>query len=167
MLAGLVCQVSGLYLFSEISSTTHLWPGQFGYLVLAGLGVGLSIAAFYMIAPLVVEEQDQAACIGIGIQSRTLGGVLGISAATTILNYYLRSRLTGNLQPQELAAVLKTSESIQYLTIEAQEHVRDVYAMAYSMQMKLAGAFSAAQLLAVGMIWKRDNIRFSKPASST
>ena len=166
MLAGLACQVSGLFLFSEIASTTHLWPGQFGYLVLAGVGVGLSIASFYMAAPLLVEEQDQAASVGIGIQFRTLGGVLGISASTTILNHYLRSRLTGGVQAEDVSAILKTTEAIKYLSPEAQAHVREIFAMAYSMQMKLAGAFSAAQLLAIGMMWKRDNVRFSKLAST-
>lgn len=165
-LAGLVCQVVGLFLYSSIAATTHLWHGQFGYLVLGGLGVGLSVAAFYMAAPLVVDQKDQPAAVGIGIQFRTLGGVLGVAASTAILNHYIDSRLSSTLLPSELAALSKTTESIMAFSPEVQIHVRDVYAMAYNAQMKLAGSFSAAQLLAVAMMWKRDNVRFSKGKSS-
>ena len=164
MLAGVAFEVSGMFLFSEIAGVEHIWPGQFGYLVLAGLGVGLSIAAYYMAAPLVVEEDDQATAIGIGIQFRTLGGVLGVSAATTILNHFLMSRLAGHIQPEVLAEIQRSTDAISTLAPETQAFVREIFADAYSAQMKLAGAFSAAQILAVGMIWKRgDNVRFLKP----
>ncbi|KAJ5720442.1 uncharacterized protein N7483_008376 [Penicillium malachiteum] len=167
ILAGIACEVSGMFLFSGIAGASHIWTGQFGYLVLAGLGVGLSIAAFYMAAPLVVEGEDHAAAIGIGIQFRTLGGVLGIAASTTILNHYLTSRLASHISPQALAELQQTTESIKQLSPESQVYIREVFAMAYSMQMKLAGAFAAAQILAVAMIWKRGaNVRYLKPENS-
>ncbi|KAJ5104224.1 major facilitator superfamily domain-containing protein [Penicillium argentinense] len=165
-LAGIACEITGLFLYSEISPATHLWLGQFGYLVLAGLGVGLSVAAFYMAAPLVVDQKDQAAAVGIGIQFRTLGGVLGVAASTSILNHYLKSRLASILGPSELAALLKTTQFIRALSPDVQVRVQEVYALAYGAQMKLAGAFSVAQLLAVAMMWKTENVRFSKPKQS-
>lgn len=79
-----------------------------------------------------------------------------------VLNHYLRSRLTGTLQPEELTAALKTTEESKYLPLEAHYHARDVFGMAYSMQMKLAGAFVAAQLIAIGMLWERYNVRFRR-----
>ncbi|CAG7922339.1 unnamed protein product [Penicillium olsonii] len=161
-LIGLVIQVTGLFLFSEIASTTELWLGQFGYLVLAGLGTGLGVSAYYMATSLVVDMEDQSSALGIGMQLRMLGGVLGIAASSAILFHYIRSRLSHALQPGELAALLKTTEAIMTFSPESQLLVREVYATAYSMQMKMCGAFSAAQILAVAMIWKRKNVRFSK-----
>jgi len=161
-LIGLVFQVTGLFLFSEIASTTELWLGQFGYLVLAGLGTGLGVSAFYMATSLVVEMEDQSIALGIGIQLRMLGGVLGVAASTAILFHYVESRLSSTLQPGELAALLKTTEAIKTFTPEVQVRVREVYAVAYSMQMKMCGAFSAAQLFAVAMIWKKKNVRYAK-----
>jgi uncharacterized membrane protein len=161
-LIGLVLQITGLFLFSEISSTTDLWLGQFGYLVLTGLGTGLGVSAFYMATSLVVEIEDQSIALGIGIQLRMLGGVLGVAASTAILFHYLESRLSSTLQPSQLAALLKTTEAIRTFSPETQIHVREVYADAYSMQMKMCGAFSAAQLFAVAMIWKKKNLRYSK-----
>lgn len=162
ILSGIACQVSGIFLYSCVEPVTHLWIGQFGYLVLAGLGVGLGVAAFYMAAPLVVDQDDQSAAVGIGIKFRTLGGVLGVAASTTILNHYIQSRLSSNLLPSELVALSETTESIMLLSPDIQTRVREVYAAAYNAQMKLAGSFSIAQLFAVAMMWKRDNVRFYK-----
>ncbi|KAK2872009.1 hypothetical protein FQN49_002629 [Arthroderma sp. PD_2] len=161
-LFGIVCEVTGIFLFSEIAPTTHLWLGQFGYLVLAGVGVGLAVSAFYMAASLVVDVEDQSTALGVGIQLRMLGGVLGVAASTAILFHLLESRLSSTLRPGELNDLLKRTETIRNFPPEVQLHVREVYAAAFSMQMKLSGAFSVAQLLAVAMIWKRQNVRYSK-----
>lgn len=72
-LIGIACEATGIFLFSEIPSTTHLWLGQFGYLVLAGLGVGLAVSAFYMAVSLVVDLEDQLIAVGIGVQLRMPG----------------------------------------------------------------------------------------------
>lgn len=161
-LAGATMQVIGIFLYSTIDPVTTLWLGQFGYLVLGGLGVGLSVAAFYMAAPLVVDHDDQAAAVGIGIQFRTLGGVLGVAASAAILNHFIESRLSAILDPMEKAALARSTQSIMTLTPDVQIHIREVYALSYNAQMKLAASFSAAQFLAIAMIWKKDNVRFSK-----
>lgn len=157
-LFGIACQIAGLFPFSEIASTPDLWLGQFGYLVLAGLGTGLSVSAFYMATSLVVDPKDQNIALSIGIQLRSLGGVAGVAAATTILHHYIQSRLSSSLQPQELAALMQTTTAINDFPSDVQLHVREVYAMAYSAQMKLTGAFSVTQLLAVALMWKKENV---------
>lgn len=139
-----------------------LWLRQFGYLALAGLGTGIGMAAFYMALSLVVDCDDQSIAMGIGIQLRMLGGVLGVAISTAILFHYLKGRLSSEIQPAELATLLNTFEAIETFSPEVQVRVRDVYAMAYSMHMKLAGASSLAQLLAVAIVWKRQNVRYSK-----
>lgn len=161
-LFGIIFQAIGLFLYSEIASTTKLWTGQFGYLALGGLGVGLSMATFTMIAPLVVNKKDQSIALGIGLQLRMLGGVLGVAASAAILNHYLQSWLSSILPPEELGALLETTEAILSFPPEIQISVREVFAMAYSAQIKLSAAFSVAQLLALAMIWRRPNIRYLK-----
>ncbi|KAJ5318018.1 major facilitator superfamily domain-containing protein [Penicillium antarcticum] len=161
-LFGIIFQIIGLFLYSSIDSIVQVWPGQFGYLALAGLGSGLTMGAFTMLGPLVVDKEDQSIALGIGLQLRMLGGVLGVAASTAILNHYLDSRLSSVLKPAELAALLRSTEAILTFDHDVQIHVREIYAMAYSAQITLAAAFSVSQLVALAMIWKRQNFRYSK-----
>jgi hypothetical protein len=91
-----------------------------------------------------------------------LGGVIGVAASTAILNHCLDSRLPWILKPVELSALSKITEAILTFPSEFQIHVLEVYAMAYGSQITLAVAFSVAQLDAVAIIWKRQNVRYSK-----
>jgi hypothetical protein len=65
-LFGIICQVTGLSLYSSIDLAIHLWPGQFGYLALASLGMGLTLGAFSMLRPLVVGKEDHSIVVGLG-----------------------------------------------------------------------------------------------------
>ncbi|PYH29136.1 MFS general substrate transporter [Aspergillus neoniger CBS 115656] len=161
-IVGVIMQVIGFFLYSEIKAETHIWPGQFGYLVIAGLGTGLGVAVFYLMLPLVVAVKDQSIALGTGFQLRMLGGALGIAAATAILHSHTRSGLSSLLPADEVDAFSISTQLISTLTPEMQSRVREVYAQAYSMQMKMVGGFSAAQFLALALVWKRQNVRIVK-----
>ncbi|KAE8388906.1 major facilitator superfamily domain-containing protein [Aspergillus alliaceus] len=161
-IGGIAFQIVGLFLFSETPFSTKISAAQYGYLVLAGLGTGTSVAVFYMMAPLVVEEKDQSIALSTGLQLRMLGGVLGVAASTTILHNYLKNRLTGTLSSEQLGLVISSSDAIGLFSPGTQLRIRQAYSVAYSEQVKLAGAFSVAQLLSVAMIWKRTNVRYLK-----
>ncbi|UDD55135.1 hypothetical protein AFCA_002778 [Aspergillus flavus] len=111
-LGGIVLQVVGLFLFSETAFSTDISAAQYGYLVLAGLGTGTSVAVFYMMVPLVVDGKDQSIALSTGLQLRMLGGVLGVAASTTILHNYLRSRLSVTLDPDQVSLLLSSSDAI-------------------------------------------------------
>ncbi|OJJ38042.1 hypothetical protein ASPWEDRAFT_734149 [Aspergillus wentii DTO 134E9] len=159
---GAALQAVGLFLLSTIPTTTDLWLGQFGYTVLAGLGVGMCAAAFYIMVPIVVDKQDQSISLGTGLQLRMLGSALGVSIATTIMNSHLKSSLRSVLSSKQLDALLDTAEAIAQLAPEMQETVRVAYAEAYNQQMKAAGGFSLAQLLSLVLMWKREPVRLIK-----
>ncbi|GLB04249.1 hypothetical protein AtubIFM57258_009965 [Aspergillus tubingensis] len=161
-IVGVIMQVVGFFLFSEIKAETHIWLGQFGYLVIAGLGTGLGVAVFYLMLPLVVAVKDQSIALGTGFQLRMLGGALGIAAATAIFHSHTRSGLSSLLPADEVDAFSISTQLISTLTPEMQSRVREVYAQAYSMQMKMVGGFSAAQFLALALVWKRQNVRIVK-----
>lgn len=59
LMLGSVLQTVGFALLSTVSNTVDVWPGQYGYSVIAGLGTGSSIGSLYMMAPIVVEKRDQ------------------------------------------------------------------------------------------------------------
>ncbi|KAL4937317.1 hypothetical protein BDV06DRAFT_232667 [Aspergillus oleicola] len=162
--AGIVLQIVGLFLLSTIPTDLSLWTGQFGYTVLAGLGVGMAVTAVYIMVPLVVDEEDQSIALGTGLQLRMLGGALGVAIATAILNSRLKGDLDSLLSQQELDAVLDSAQTIGSLRPSVQDTVRRVFGDAYNQQMKAAGGFSVAQLLVVVLVWKRKQVRFVKDA---
>jgi hypothetical protein len=56
---GAVLQAAGSFLLSSVPTTLHVWGGQYGYMVLTGLGVGMSMTSFYIAVPVVVRKEDQ------------------------------------------------------------------------------------------------------------
>ncbi|RDW89982.1 uncharacterized protein DSM5745_01757 [Aspergillus mulundensis] len=158
IMGGVVLQIVGLFLLSTIPTTIHVWTGQFGYAVLAGLGVGLAVTAVYIMVPLVVDEGDQSIALGTGLQLRMLGGALGVAIATAILNDHLQSALRHVISGEQLSAVLESPQAIGSLRPEVQVQVRRIFGEAYNLQMKAAGGFSAGQILAVLLIWKKEQV---------
>lgn len=117
-----------------------------------------------MMVPLVVEERDQSIALGVGLQLRMFGGALGIAIVTTILNSHLKSELPAVLEPGQIRAVLDSVQAFATLPAEVQLRVLRFYAEGYNRQMKAAGAFSVAQLLAACLIWRKDQVRFLRHA---
>ena len=59
LLVGATLHTVGFALMSTVPTTTHLWRGQFGYSVKAGLGVGISVGTYYVLTPIACDKQDQ------------------------------------------------------------------------------------------------------------
>ncbi|BCS18428.1 uncharacterized protein APUU_11256S [Aspergillus puulaauensis] len=161
-IGGLILQTVGFFLLSTIPTTIAFWNGQMGYTVIAGLGAGMSVAAVYIMVPLVVDGEDQSIGLGTGLQLRMLGGALGVAIATSILNAHLKSRLGDVLDGEQLDMVLDSAQSVGLLPGELQVQVRRVFGEAYNIQMKAIGGFSAAQVLPVVLMWKRKQVRLLK-----
>ncbi|RAK95753.1 MFS general substrate transporter [Aspergillus ibericus CBS 121593] len=152
-LVGSVLQIVGAFLLSSVPATVDAWPGEYGYMALTGLGTGISIAALYMALPIVVGERDQAIAMGLTLQARMLGASLGVAVVNSILVNYVK----GHLPPIEAAA---DPNHLAGLPVEIQDTIRAVYASGYNRQMYAVGACGAAQLVAVVLMWKKDQVRF-------
>ncbi|KAL9110462.1 MAG: hypothetical protein Q9227_005006 [Pyrenula ochraceoflavens] len=156
MFFGCALQVTGFALLSTLPTSTETWNGIYGYSVVAGLGTGVTLGSAYMLAPISVEKKDQALAIGLGLQSRMLGGALGIAAMNTVLSTYLTSHLPSILHHNraQLAAVQQSTNAIATLPADLQRDVRRVYGEAYNLQMRVTIAFSGVTFAAVPMIWR-------------
>lgn len=58
-LVGSALQVIGCALLSTIPNHASIFHGQYGYQVIAGIGVGISLACLVVMAPFTVEERDK------------------------------------------------------------------------------------------------------------
>jgi hypothetical protein len=88
-----------------------------------------------------------------------LGGAVGIAVVNAVLNSYVRLHLRSTLTAGQLDAILQSASRIKSLTPALQEIVRVVYGQAYNLQLRVTIAFTAAQFLAVILMWKRKQLR--------
>ena len=58
LVAGGVFQTIGISLLSTLGSSKHISPSQYGYQILAGIGVGLNIATVTLMTPPLIDKRD-------------------------------------------------------------------------------------------------------------
>jgi putative Mn2+ efflux pump MntP len=174
VMMGAILQTVGSFLLSSVPTTLHVWEGQYGYMALTGVGVGMSMTSFYMAVPMVVKNEDQGKCytfddhdsntvsdkhpaiaVCLSLQARMLGASLGIAIVNSILINYVKA----HINPIEAAA---DPSALSEFAPDTIRRIREVYGAGYNLQMLAVGAFSAAQFLAVALMWRRDQVRFVK-----
>lgn len=92
------------------------------------------------------------------LQFRTMGGAIGLAIVTTVLNSYIKSHLSAFLSPQEVNALLKSTQAFIALPPELAETVKTVFAKGYNLQMQIMVGFSAAQVPVALMMWQKKQI---------
>lgn len=88
-------------------------------------------------------------------QLRALGGVIGLSLSSNLLNNHVRDGLATVISSQDLNTLLHTTAIIDTLPGSAQTVIKTVYSEGYNLQMRVMIAFSAAQIFGVGLMWER------------
>ncbi|KAJ0418663.1 MFS general substrate transporter [Aspergillus carlsbadensis] len=152
---GTILQTAGSFLLSSVPTTFDVWEGQYGYMMLTGIGVGMSMTSFYIAVPMVVRKEDQPIAVGLSLQTRMLGASLGIAIVNSILINYVKA----HVGPREAAA---NPNILAGLPPNGAQRIREVYGAGYNLQMKAVGAFSAVQFGAVALMWRRDQVRLVK-----
>uniref|UniRef100_A0A8H7TIH4 Major facilitator superfamily (MFS) profile domain-containing protein n=1 Tax=Bionectria ochroleuca TaxID=29856 RepID=A0A8H7TIH4_BIOOC len=109
-----------------------------GFLVFAGLGFGFTASASSMLANVEAPVRDFAPAQGIVSQLRILGGSLGISASTLLLQNEIRQHLAGLLTAEQLQTLGHVGTPLTEIQQEALE-------LAYS------NMFRNGMLIAVGV----------------
>ena len=181
---GSMLQLIGLALFTTLTDDTKISAAIYGYEIISGFGVGMVIGICLIIPPHVVKTRDlgmlllqstksprynlenlmlivfftTAVASGALLQSRMFGGALGLAVASNVLNNHLRSSLTGIISAETLDALLQSTASIQLLPPEMQRQVLAAFSDGYNLQMKIMTGFAGAQLLTVGLLWRKNQI---------
>jgi len=101
------------------------------------------------------DNINLAVVMGAITQIRVLGGTLSLAISATLLSNWVKSRLPEFLGPQQLAALLRSSQALEAFDPEIRARVRFVYAGAYNQQMILLTGFAAASLLSLGLSFEK------------
>lgn len=177
---GALLQLTGLVLLSTLPTTRDFPARGYGFETLAGFGVGVTFGILVLVTPFVANPEDLGECpynnritnplcslllactdsisavaTGAIIQFRFLGGVIGLSIASSVMNSYLKTHLTTVLSSKTLATLLQTPEVLGTFAPDVQAQVLEIFAQNYNLQYKLMIGFAAAQFPATAIMWKQ------------
>ncbi|KAI1455383.1 putative efflux pump antibiotic resistance protein [Annulohypoxylon moriforme] len=158
LLTGAVCHLVGVTLLSTLNGIDFPSAGL-GYEAIAGAGVGITFSILVLGTPFVVNPRDIAVATGAIVQLRFLGGAIGVAITSAYMNSYLKSSLANILSPDTLSAILQDTSVIKGLTPQLQEDVKRTFAHGYATQIRILIGFTAAQLLSIGLIWRKKQIK--------
>ncbi|KAL8849335.1 MAG: hypothetical protein Q9221_005686 [Calogaya cf. arnoldii] len=157
-------QILGLALMTILSTTNHNFPSaQYGYQIIMGFGFGLSISTLIMSINLVVTQQDAAVTMGAIAQARTMGGSIGISICTNLLNDHIKSGLKPHLAQRYIDALLASARTIERILPEQLDTVKRVYSEGYRLQAIALTAFSGVAFCVVVLMWEQRPRRIPSP----
>jgi len=172
ILTGTILQTIGLALSYALPISLHVPASQYGYEALAGFGVGLTLTTLLSVAPFVVQKSDRgmkdlgiysyllmcenAAVALSGVtQLRVLGGAIGVSAATNLLNNHIEGSLSSVLSPTQLKLITKSTRFVAFLDPAVQDKVKLIFAEGYNLGTATILAFTVAQFLSILLMWER------------
>ncbi|KAF5646232.1 major facilitator superfamily transporter [Fusarium sp. NRRL 52700] len=96
-----VLQVLGVGLTCSLSTdATHMPNAQYGYEVLMGFGFGMGLATVLTFARVVVSEANLPVMMGALTQISVLGGTVSLAICATLLNNYLKPKLSDLVSPE-------------------------------------------------------------------
>jgi hypothetical protein len=170
-----VLQVLGMGLLYSIPIGTGVPAKLYGFQVLVGFGVGLSLTTLLNAMPFVVEKGDigelipdvgsgtltlaTAVAIGGVTQMRILGGAIGVSIATNLLNNAVKRGLEGVFSPLVIANILADVSTVSILSSSDQALVRAAFASGYQQQLVMILGFCTAEVAALALMWEKPLLR--------
>ncbi|TGJ79408.1 hypothetical protein E0Z10_g9361 [Xylaria hypoxylon] len=149
LLIGALFETAGVAGLSRTSIHHEINASQYGFQILAGIGVGFFNILLLLMTPHIVEKEHLAVGNGAINQFRIFGGSLGLSIATVATAPTLRASLLHVIGAQQTALVLDRTNQISNLPLDLQVIVRERFASMYNTQMTILIGISAAQLVSL------------------
>ncbi|EPE26976.1 MFS general substrate transporter [Glarea lozoyensis ATCC 20868] len=155
VLAGTILQTVGLALEFSVNTSLRVPAPQYGYEALVGFGVGLTLTTLLSIAGFAVEGPDRAVALSGVTQLRVLGGTVGVSMVTNLLNSHVKASLASILPPYAVRLILETTQAIEFLDPPTQDKVRLVFADGYKIGTGAVLGFTTLQFLSILLMWEK------------
>ncbi|KAI0908328.1 major facilitator superfamily domain-containing protein [Ustulina deusta] len=149
-------QLLGAGLMLMLRNITMQIKAQYGFQVLLGLGIGLSLGAATIMASVQSGQADLAVAQGIVAQARVLGGSIGIALCSIIFNARVAHDLSGEMDPDDLEALHHSPTIGPWLPAELQLKVKMAYAEAFTDDIKLVMGVAAIGIITSCFTYQRQ-----------
>lgn len=180
LLFGSCLAIAGVAGFSKSSISPAIETSQYGFQVLAGIGLGIYGIALLLLTAYVVPKKYHgesmvvqetlpfgltrmlAVANGAISQFRILGGSLGLSTVICASSPSLRNHLEAIIGPTQTHLLLERTERLFLLPPEARALARRAFGESYNLQMTVLIGFAAATVPACILMWQRKAVIFQK-----
>ncbi|KAH8586548.1 major facilitator superfamily transporter [Bisporella sp. PMI_857] len=148
--------VVGSGLLSTLPSSGNETRSIYGYEIILGFGLGMSVSTATFMTSMEVEFVDHAVAQGLVAQARILGGSFGLVASTILMNNHIESTLTGQVTNEALKRIFISPFSILDYGLEAAALFRESYINAFTQDMRICLYIAVVGLLSSICIWQRN-----------
>lgn len=148
LIASSCLQLVGTGLLSTLSDVTTEIKAQYGYQVVLGLGIGLSLGSATIMTSVQASRADLAVAQGAVAQARVFGGAVGIAVCSILFNTRVAREMAGAMDPADLEALHRSPAITSYLPAAHQQRVRRIYAAAFTSDVVVMMGVAAAAVLA-------------------
>ncbi len=83
---------------------------------------------------------------------------MGLAIVTSVMNRWITSPLLEVLSPNQVEAVLETTDALNTFLQATQLAVRAVFGEGYNLQVKILIGFAAAQIPATMLMWDKKPV---------
>ncbi|TFK49964.1 MFS general substrate transporter [Heliocybe sulcata] len=150
--AGLISTLNGGA--DVIGGARTSYPHLYGYEIILGLSLGMTITISTIIIQMSVKPQSVGIATGFQAFARTLGGLIGLAVSTAVLNARVDSKLQSAFPDSHTRELIVEGPTavIPSLSPQLQAEVRQAYNSGYSLVFIIIAVwFSAGILATVGM----------------
>ena len=173
MSGGTALIIVGTALLSYLPSDGHQVKAQYGYEVLLGLGLGMTVSTATFMNSMEVEFVDHGMCLpvfqsstcdqltipavaqGTVAQSRIFGGAIGIAVSTIVMNNHVQDTLEGVVSSDVLQSLYKSPFTITQYGVSTEALFRESYIRAFSQDMKISMYVAIVAFVVSICAWQR------------
>lgn len=144
----------GAGLFSTLDSGLSVENKCYGFQVVVGLGVGLTISGISIMTSMEAPSKFHAVAQGMVAQVRVLGGSIGVAASNAMFNATCAKTLQGILTPEQIEGLQTNTQVLGTLDEAAQEAVRVAYSDSFKKSLRVCLIVAAVNLVVNLFTWK-------------
>ncbi|KAH8806009.1 major facilitator superfamily domain-containing protein [Xylogone sp. PMI_703] len=154
LILGQILLFSGVVPLGFLSTNGHFVTLYICQIVI-GFGVGASTIASMLLLKLMIPLESFDVIMGFTTQLRITGGALGVAICSAVLRSEIVRTLTPILTATELFEVFHSTSSLSITDPGAAAHVRETWARAFNLEMKIMAGFGLLSLLMSLLIWEK------------